>query len=425
MYQKFRDKLKNSEFFKHSLTLFSGSLIAQLIPLAIMPLLTRLFNEDIFGIYFVYSSILIILSVLATLRFELACVLPDKDADALNLLMVSLGSTFLVSILTGLGILFFYDFIIQFLGAKRIGNWLYLIPLSVFLLGNFQSFSYWHNRKKTYLDISYSKVSKAIAAGSAQITTGYSPLQQIGLIPGMVLGQIVSSLYLGYSAFKSFKHLLREISFIRMRQLILVYKDIPLFNTLMDVLNKISNQLPIFLLTRFFGLSATAYYGLATRVINTPIGLIGQSVGQVFFQKASTLKNQKSGLYPFVKKMYLQLFRIALPLFVLLTLISFFFGFIFGDKWETAGNFTLILLPWLFVMFMNSPITFLITVLNRQRQMIVYNILLLAARFVALYAGYTIYNSVYYALILFALAGLIFNGFLMFYLLHIAQKADQ
>jgi len=423
MYQKFADKIKNSSFVRDSLTLFSGSLLAQLIPLAIMPLLTRLFSEEMFGIYFIYSSILVILSVLATLKFELACVLPDNDADALNLLMVSLASTFVISLFSAIGIYLFYDWIILLLADNTIGNWLYLIPLSVFLLGTFQSFSYWHNRKKQYTSISYSKVSKALVAGSSQIGTGYSAIQPIGLIPGMVLGQIVSSAYLAYSAFKSFREILSEISIKRMWQLILVYKDIPIFNTLMDVLNKTSNQLPIFLLTRFFGLSITAYYGLASRVVNAPLGLIGQSVGQVFYQRASELKNQKSNLYPYIKKMYLQLFRIAIPIFTLLTVLSFFFGFIFGGEWETAGYFALILLPWLFVMFLNSPITFIITVLNKQRQMLMYNLLLLLARLSALYFGYSFYGNMYTTLILFSATGLFFNGFLMIYLFHISKEA--
>ena len=64
------------------------------------------------------------------------------------------------------------------------------------------------------------------------------------------------------------------------------YKDIPLFSTLISLLNTISNQLPIFLLTRFFGFASAGLYGLSHRVVAAPMGLIGQSVGEVFYQKA-------------------------------------------------------------------------------------------------------------------------------------------
>lgn len=417
-------KLSENDFLKNTATLFSGSFIAQLLPLAASPFLTRMFSEELFGVYFIYASSLAVLAVFATLKYELTSVLPEKESDAVNLLALSLSVALLVSFLSALFIYFFYDTILLFLDNDAIGCWLWLIPISVLLTGFFQSFSYWHNRQKSFKAIALAKVFKSGTTATVQLGGGAGGFESLGLIPGLIAGQFISALTLGISFFKKQRGLLNEITLKRMLHLGALYKNFPLFNTLMGLLNTLSNQLPIFLLTRFFGLSSAAYYGLANRIIGAPTGLIGQSVGQVFYQKAADVYNKKRGFYPFVKNIYLKLFWTALPLFAALIGISFFFGFIFGSAWETAGRYALILIPWLFVMFINSPITFIIAILNRQKQMVVYDIFLLISRALSLYAGYVFFNSAFYSLFFFSLTGLIFNGLLMVYLLHIARKAE-
>ena len=422
-YFNLKKRLQN-DFLKNTVTLFSGSFIAQLLPLAAAPFLTRMFSEAIFGVYFIYASILAVLAVLATLKYELTSVLPEEEKDAVNLLVLSLGTAVVMSMLSTLFIYLFYDAILRFLDNDKIGFWLFFIPLSVLLIGFFQSFSYWHNRQKSFKTISYAKVLKSGTTASVQLGGGAGGVETQGLIPGLIAGQFLSALILGISFFKMQRGLLREVTLKRMLHLGRLYRNFPLFNTLMGLLNTLSNQLPVFLLTRFFGLSSAAYYGLANRIIGAPTGLIGQSVGQVFYQKAATVYNQKSGFYQLVKNIYKKLFLAALPLFAALSALSFFFGFIFGAEWETAGTYAFILIPWLFMMFINSPITFIIAILNRQKQMVVYDIFLLLSRAVSLYAGFVFFNSAYYSLFFFSLSGLIFNGILMVYLLHIARKAE-
>ena len=418
-------KITENDFLKNTVTLFSGSFIAQVIPLAASPFLTRMFSEEVFGVYFIYASTLAVLAVLSTLKYELTSVLPDKESDAVNLLALSLATAVVVSLLSALFIYLFYDVLLRFLDNDKIGYWLYLIPFSVLLIGFFQTFSYWHNRRKNFKSISFAKVLKSATAAATQLGGGAGGFETLGLIPGLIGGQFISALILGISFFKKQRGLLREITLKRMLRLGALYKNFPLFNTLMGLLNTLSNQLPVFLLTRFFGLSTAAYYGLANRIIGAPTGLIGQSVGQVFYQKAADIYNKKSGFYRFVKNIYLKLFLAAIPLFTALIIVSFFFGFIFGAEWETAGFYALILIPWLFVMFINSPITFIIAILNRQKQMVVYDTFLLFFRAASLYAGFAFFNSAFYSLFFFSLTGLIFNGILMVYLLHIARKAEE
>ncbi len=75
MLQKLKPK---SEFSRNVLTLMTSTTIAQAIPLAISPILTRLYTPSDFGIFALYMSISSIISVVVTGRYELAIMLPKK-----------------------------------------------------------------------------------------------------------------------------------------------------------------------------------------------------------------------------------------------------------------------------------------------------------------------------------------------------------
>ena len=81
------DNLKpKSEFSRNVLTLMTGTTIAQAIPIAISPILTRIYTPEDFGMFALYMSIASILSVVATGWYELAIMLLKKDEDTVNIL---------------------------------------------------------------------------------------------------------------------------------------------------------------------------------------------------------------------------------------------------------------------------------------------------------------------------------------------------
>ena len=79
-------KLKpKSEFTRNVLTLMTGTTIAQAIPIAISPILTRLYTPKDFGVLALFVAITSIFGSIANGRYELAIMLPKKDEDAINI----------------------------------------------------------------------------------------------------------------------------------------------------------------------------------------------------------------------------------------------------------------------------------------------------------------------------------------------------
>jgi len=392
---------------------------------AITPVITRLYSDEMFGLYIIFSSIVIILKIITTLRFELAIVLPKKDSDAINILAITIIINLIISLLLFVIILLFFDFINNnLLGDDNLGYYLYLVPISASLTGFYQTFRYWSNRKKDYKNISTSLIVKNTTVGSWNIGFGFANMKALGLIPGQIAGLFISTVLLIILSVKEILPLLKYLSLKRMIFLLKKYKDIPRFNTLINLLVNVSNEAPIFLLANFFGTSIVGLYGMANKLIGTPSEMISRSVGQVFYQKASEVYNNKQDIYSFLKKTYLNLLKIAFIVFVPAFLISPFLKYILGTTydWTATGYFAMMIIPLMFLKFLNNPVSSIFTILNEQKKLTVYYIIILILRILSIYIGYYFFHSAYVAIGLFVFSGIIFNIVLIILFLQMAKK---
>jgi O-antigen/teichoic acid export membrane protein len=419
--QGFKFRLSDP-FWKSVAILFSGSALAQALPILILPIITRIYPKEALGFYFVYVGITMLTQIVASLQFQLAIVLPKDKEDAYKLLNINLILVFGISATMLLGIWVFFDFMASFIEQSEMLFWLYAVPFSTLFLGVFNALSYFLNRERKYKILSISKISKSLTFSIFHIIFGILGFLKSGLILGLIIGQIVSMVFLIYFVIIKMDFKFRY-KFSELKEVFLKYKDIPLFNTIISILNTLSNQLPLFLLARFFGVRAAGDYGLANRMVTTPMGLISQSVGQVFYQEAAAIQNSGGSLESIIKTTYKRLFKIGIvPFIILAALAPWLFKIAFSADYISSGEITRYLIPWLFVMFLNSPLTYIITVLNKQRQMIIYDSCLLGARFLALYLGYSVFNNLFSAVFLFSAVGFTFNVFLLLYFWQISKQ---
>ena len=73
----------------------TGTTIAQAIPIAISPILTRIYTPEDFGVFALYMAIAAIISVVSTGRYEMAIMLPKRNEDVnaiVKLLLILLSS---------------------------------------------------------------------------------------------------------------------------------------------------------------------------------------------------------------------------------------------------------------------------------------------------------------------------------------------
>ncbi|RBW69793.1 hypothetical protein DS031_09685 [Bacillus taeanensis] len=135
---KIRQYLEKKSFAKNVMVLMSGSSLAQIILLISSPLLTRLYTPAEFGILAIYLSILSILLTVCSLQYEMTITLPHENEDSANLVVLSFLILFFSSSIFGIGLLLFKNELSILFSTKDLGNYLYLLPISLLGIGGFQ-----------------------------------------------------------------------------------------------------------------------------------------------------------------------------------------------------------------------------------------------------------------------------------------------
>jgi O-antigen/teichoic acid export membrane protein len=103
-------------------------------------------------------------------------------------------------------------------------------------------------------------------------------------------------------------------------------------------------------------------------MVTLPMKLIGTSLSQVFYQKASEAFNDGKALWPITKKMLTRLSLIGIPSFLVIIFIGpSLFSIVFGGRWHDAGIYAQILMPWIYLVFIGSPIANLSSILGKQK----------------------------------------------------------
>ena len=131
-----------SRYTRNVITLITGTGLAQAIPIAISPILTRLYSPEEFGVAAIYISCVAVMSLIATGCFELAITLPATDEEAAHVVTFTLKIGLLISILIYLPIFLFGSKLGYLLGDPTLTTWFYLLPVSVFATTSINIFQY-------------------------------------------------------------------------------------------------------------------------------------------------------------------------------------------------------------------------------------------------------------------------------------------
>jgi len=404
---------RSSPFATDVLTLVSGTAIAQAIGILASPIITRLYGPEAFGLLALFTSITGIIGVIACMRYELAIMLPKSNEEAANLLGLCLLFVVLITILTGIGLFFGGSIVLAILQAPGLAPYLWMVPLFVFMSGVFLALNYWNSRTRHFGRLSVARITSAVATTGTQLGAGFAGYATGGsLIGANLVGSAISTGTLGGQIWRDDGTLIKKsVSRHGMLNALKRYMKFPLIDSGSALLNTISWQLPVLLLSAFFSPVIVGFYALGMRVLHAPMSLIGGSIAQVFFQRASEA-SRIGALNILVENVFKVLVNIGLfPLLILTIIGGDLFSLIFGNIWEEAGVYTQILGIWTFIWFISSPLSTLYIVLEKQDFGLKYNIANLITRLGSLIIG-GLMGSVYIALILFAISGIVVYGYL-------------
>jgi len=346
---------KNS-FARQVSTLATGTAIAQSIPVAISPILTRLYSPEDFGLVGLYISCVSVMSVLVTGRYEQAIPLPAKHEEAAEIVVLTLKLSVLISFLLYLPIYFFGEWVALHLVNKELARYFYLLPISTFALSMFNIFQYWCNRRLRYEQMSSNRVQNAGFSAIANIALGLSQLKG-GMVIGGAAGQMLSAVLIGRTIWAENKEVFAKTSPKQGISLARSYSNHPKHIAPAQLIGILAQQIPIFIISSLFSLATAGFFSMAYRLVSLPSSLIANAIGDVYRQQISVAYIERREF----KNIYLSTLRktatLAAPPFILLYLVSpWLFELVFGGSWRIAGEYAQILVCASFFQFIFTPV---------------------------------------------------------------------
>ncbi len=358
----FKIKLK-SDFSKNILKLTSSSILTILISLISLPIVTRIYDPSVFGEFQVLISIIGIISIVVSFKYEMAIVLPKNATEANAVYSLSIILLLLTTSTFSLIFYFFGSWFLSFLNAEALEPYLFLLIIGIFLSGLVQIAGYVLTREKNFHKLGNNRVIESASAQGLKIG--------IGLISPTFLGLFISQL-VGYLLNIYLTMRKSKISFTFSKKKILAvfkkYNKFLLYSTPAMFVNTVALQLPIFFIVKHFGVESLGYYALAVKLIDIPLGVVGNAISQVYYKEAADKFNigvdRLLSLYKNTLKKLI-LFMIV-PAILIYLLAEPMIPYILGENWIVTGQIMSILVIWKFFEFINAPISTTLMVLNKQ-----------------------------------------------------------
>lgn len=398
-----------SEFTKNVLTLMTGTTIAQALPIAISPILTRIYTPEDFGVFALYMAIASIVSIIATGRYEMAIMLPKKDSDAINIVILSILISFFISFISFFIVFIFNSQITSLLNNPEISNWLYFIPITVLLTGSYQSFNYWLNRKKQYKELSTSRVIQSGTTVTTNLSMGFNGSGSSGLIVGGLIGQSVATMILAKMVWSDDQEKVKDIKKLKIVALANKYIDYPKKSSIGALFNALAYQGEIILLSIFYSSHLLGLFYFVNKFINIPKQFLSTSIWQVF------LSNTGNHIeYVFSAKFFKQkkiIVYSTVPMIYGIFIYTDLFIFIFGEDWKNATVFIAPLIVAMNINFIVASFSLFLIINNPKAEMI-FNIFLALLKVSSIVLSYIVWKNIFYTIIVFSLV-----QFIMFYIL--------
>lgn len=413
-------KILKSEFARNFAVLFGGNTLGQAIALLIYPLLTRLFTDADFGAYSLFLSITGVLVIIGTGRYEEALVIAKDEKETRSLFSFAAKWLLIFSLLIFFVLLFFKDQILSIFHAETISSFWYLIPIALFFTG----ITYLCNdllvRLKQFKRIAAANLTTNISASVLKAAAGFLSFGGAGII----VSHIGSYICTGFLYLKHAKKYFIVGEWRLQKKTAAQYSDFPKYNTGRTLVSYLTSNAPFLLLTATFGESPLGLLSLAM-IIFRPVNLVAGSLFSVFYEKITSLKNDKKSIKPLLTQYWSKAALLAIPLLIVAWFVApWVFRVVFGEMWIKSAYYFRMLLPWILAVIWVAPVKFIPIVFGKQKPAFYIEIICFAVQIFTLIAAIYLKNFDL-AIQLFALINFVFNILLLGWFFSLTNRYEK
>lgn len=407
--QSFLLRIKSSNFVRDVLMVGGGIAVAQAISLACMPLLTRLYGPESFGIAASFAAILNIITPISTMGYANAIVMPESDEDASAIARLSISIALFLIPITSLAVFLGKPWLAQWTGMQQSPNMLYLIPVSLIITAFLSVANQSAIRAQLFKPKARAYVESTLLTNINKLIGGLVAPSGLMLIALTILGSLTNFIFQILRVPR--QGVLKPSNWLGIRGTLHAAKtqrEFSLFRMPQSVIRATSMGLPVILLTSMFGAKYAGQYSLVVLILSAPVVLLGDAVGEVFYPKITRAIASSSALaFGLISKAALTLFLVGILPFGFIALFGdAFLPWVFGSKWKTAGVYSQWVAFWMMAMLTVRPAVAAMPGLKIQHILLIYEIIITILRISALYIG-SFYNDDILAIALFSMVNVV------------------
>lgn len=388
--------IQNRSFLKKSAAVLSGSVIVQLIPIFLLPFLSRSIEEEVLGYYLLWISFSSLFLILMTVKLDIAIFVSKTEEEAFKLLQLII----IIAIFVGTLLFLIGQFVFLVLDISE--EYLILEPFFLVLIlysivfsiitaiNSFQVYC------SDFYNYNVSRIVFAIVLNSFVLFTALLIDTSLkAIIYSHFIGSIFALIIILYQ--NRFIHNILNLSWIikEPTKLLKKHKKFLIFSLPAEFINNLSNQIPLIFIASKFGGVYLAYYALINKSLSAPVGLIASSFLAVFKDEASTEFRENNNCSKSYNKVFKTLAMISISCFgILFFILPDLFSMFFGSSYKEAGVLAKLLVPLFLIRFVASPLSYTLFITENQFFDFLWQLLLLILVFLIFHFSTTFKMSI-------------------------------
>jgi O-antigen/teichoic acid export membrane protein len=399
-------KISFSNNLKNVGKLSLGTILGQFISIISLPIFTWIYGPTIIGNWALFNAVAIIINSFSDLGLTDAIMTEENKKISRDIYKIVSTVSLIISVIVGVGIYTLSMFNGMLFGSIGINSLFVAATITIFIFTSQQVriCSTWLNKEQSYNVLMKNPIVNNITVTIFGVVLAFSGLKDYGYYIGIVLGQIITLVYM--------KRFLPKGFFIfNINQYLLIFKKhqrFIIYQTPSNIILQFKGQLPTLLISMFFGSKILGYYDISMRLVGIPITLLANSLGRVFFQSVSEIKRKGGQVGEFTLRGLNKAMKISLfPIILMLCIGDMVITLIFGEDFFVAGNIFRIMTFYGLFLFLSMSVNGIAIVIDKQKFLMISGILQVMGISIGMLVGAKVFESIYISILLFALTFII------------------
>jgi O-antigen/teichoic acid export membrane protein len=350
--------------------LLKSNLYVQLMSFASIPIISRLFEPEDFGLLAIYSAVVALLASVSTLRFD--WLIPSIKSTRIAIILFCFGSIFALIFIFLVSFSLYYN--VLTLGPSSLKSlqpiW-FLIPIGLLFLSFLNLLKGWAIRTGELRVIAKINWQQTLVKISCNLFMGFSGIFGFGLVLSLIISRAIGFLRF-LSLFKEHLPLLLSTQFHWINKILSLFFKKALLSSFISFVNSLSTNIMIITLAVHYSSSELGLLAFANRIVAAPVGVASRALSQAFWSRAAELTRTSN--YKLLRQEYfyitVRLVYFAIPVIISIVIVSQLTEFIFGANWKNAGIVLLAMIPLFLGTIIVAPTNHLIALQKPHLQLI-------------------------------------------------------